>query len=480
MTLALVFFIIYKMQKTKLFLAAFILASGIFCSAAKESENTPENLTETQIQNLNSNENQKTESEISNQASDKNQNLTEFKNQNQNEKPEINQNLKVTKINFHGLKKTKNFYIQSKVKKFLNMKAADFDWHGLETALQLEGLFDDIQISMKEISETEASVEVSLKEKITFIPLPFAMYSSSGFAGGLMVMDTNAFGLKNMFMFGGLYSKSSIMGMAMFSRPPQQNGIPGFSIFLSTSKDENTLVNLDDEEVLKYDAVNLSSRASITEQIGEFNTISLEGFFKSLSASQAGDFQEIDSLNSAGAGLSWQASKSDWNGWFMSSCGAGFSAGITLYSSKSDYRFGKTISANLRVQKPVLAISRLRFYSAVSAFYGKDQHISSYNGGGAGAVSILPGKFRTSEIAGGNAGFEFALFKGKIGTLSVYGDYQAVSARDFDDDFCFMHGPNGGIRVYLAKIAFPALALGVSYNVTKNCAQFAAAMGISM
>ena len=489
MTFAFDFFIIYKMQKTKLFLAAFILSSGIFGSAAQVTENISENFEETQNQNLNldeiknqnSNENQESEYKITNQDSGENQNLTESKNRNpENEKPEINQNLKVAKINFHGLKKTKNFYIQSKVKKFLGVKATDFDQHGLETALQLEGLFDDIQISMKEISETEASVEVSLKEKITFIPLPFAMYSSSGFAGGLMVMDTNAFGMKNMFMFGGLYSKSSVMGMAMFSRPPQQNGIPGFSAFLSTSKDENTISNLDDDEVLKYDAVNLSSRISVSEQIGEFNTVSIDGFFKSVSASEVKDFQEVDSMNSAGAGFSWQASKSDWNGWFMSSCGAGFSAEITLYSSKSDYRLGKTISANLRVQKPISIAERLRFYSAASAFYGKDQHISSYSGGGAGAVSILPGKFRTSEIAGGNAGFEFALFKGKIGTLSIYGDYQAVSARDFDDEFCFMHGPNGGIRVYLAKIAFPALAMGVSYNVTKNSAQFAAAMGISM
>lgn len=479
MTLAFDFVIIYKMQKTKLFLAAFIFTASIFGSAAQASENIPENfeefIPEDSAQMQSQNQNNESESEILNQSSDK------IENQNsENEKPEINQNLKVTKINFHGLKKTKNFYIQSKVKKFLGVKASDFDRHGLETALQLEGLFDDIQISMKEISETEASVEVSLKEKITFIPLPFAMYSSSGFAGGLMVMDTNAFGLKNMFMFGGLYSKSSIMGMAMFSRPPQQNGIPGFSAFFSTSKDENTLVNLDDDEVLKYDSVSLSSRISVSEQIGEFNTVSIDGFFKSVSASKVKDFQEVDSLNSAGAGLSWQASKSDWNGWFMSSCGAGFSAGITLYSSKSDYRFGKTVSANLRVQRPISIAERLRFYSAASAFYGKDQHISSCSGGGAGAVTILPGKFRTSEIAGGNAGFEFALFKGKIGTLSVYGDYQAVSARDLDDEFCFMHGPNGGIRVYLAKIAFPALAMGVSYNVTKNSAQFAAAMGISM
>lgn len=393
-------------------------------------------------------------------------------------KSQVSKNLTVTKINFLGLKKTKDFYIQSKVKKFLNTSVEDFDLHGLETTLQLENLFDNIEISMKEISSGEASVEISVKEKITFIPLPFAMYSDSGFMGGLMVMDTNAFGVKDMFVFGGLYSKSQILGMAMFSKPPKANGIPGFTVSVSSSKNTNTLVNLEKDDVLEYDALSFSSSLAITERIGEFNQISLGGFFKSISTDQVDDYPKIDSLNSAGISASYGISKSDWNGWFMSNVGAGVSAGMSLYSSKSDYKYAKTLSANFQFQHPI--IDRMRFYSAASAFYGKDQHISSYSGGGAGAVTILPGDFRTQEIAGANAGIELALVKGKIGTLSVYGDYQVVSAQDFDDEFCFMHGPNGGIRVYLAKIAFPALALGLSYNITKHYTQFAAAFGISM
>ena len=42
-----------------------------------------------------------------------------------------------------------------------------------------------------------------------------------------------------------------------------------------------------------------------------------------------------------------------------------------------------------------------------------------------------------------------------------------------------MHGPNGGVRFYLAKIAFPALAMGLAYNVTNNYWQFSASMGVS-
>lgn len=407
-----------------------------------------------------------------------NQNSDENLNSDEKIKSQVSQGLTVTKINFSGLKKTKNFYIQSKVKKFLGVSAEEFDLHALETTLQLENLFDDIQISMENSGAGEASVEVSVKEKITFIPLPFAMYSDSGFMGGLMVMDTNAFGVKDMFVFGGLYSKSSVMGMAVFSKPPKDNGIPGFSVSLSTSKNTSKIENLDKDEVLEYKSTNLNSRFMLTEKIGELNLFSFGGFFNSVSAKRSDDFPEIDSIKSAGFSAGWSVSKSDWNGWFLSSSGAGVSTDAVLYADKSDYKNGCSLSVDFHIQKPVF--SRARFYSAGSAFYGKDLHISSRAGGKSGSVAILPGNFRTEEIAGGNAGLEFAIAKGKIGTVSVYGDYQIVSAQDYDDEFYFMHGPNGGVKVYLAKIAFPALSMGFSYNVTKRYANFAAALGISM
>lgn len=448
-----------------------MLAAALSFFSLNAQENLSEGQIENQIaQNQNLEGGQKTKSfssESNNTDSD-----------DEKIKLQVSPDLKVTKINFSGLKKTKNFYIQSKVKKFLNVSVQDFDLHGLETALQLEGLFDDIQISMKNSGAGEASAEVSVKEKITFIPLPFAMYSDSSVMGGVMVLDTNAFGVKDMFAFGAFGSRDSLMGMAMFSKPPRPDGIPGFSVSVSTSKSTSTLENLEKDDVLKYDSVSFFSSFTVTEQIGEFNSISLKGFFDSVSADQVDDYPEVDSLKSGGAEISYGILKSDWNGWFMSSTGAEVSAGMTLYASDSEYNHAKTLSAVFHIQQPI--VDRMRFYSAGSAFYGDGLHISSYSGGGAGSVTILPGSFKTQQIAGGNAGFELALVKGKIGTISVYGDYQVVSAQDFDDEFYFMHGPNCGLRVYLAKVAFPALAMGISYNAKKNYAQFAAAMGVSM
>lgn len=467
-----------QFRKISLLTILLLLIPSVFLSAQQNSEN------QNQFENASLKiRNRDEQNQISENQNPQDSNLESANSQNQKSDDESNSqispNLKVTKINFSGLKKTKDFYIQSKVKKFLNSSVQDFDMHGLETTLQLEELFDDIQISMQDSGAGEANVEISVKEKITFIPLPFAAYSDSEFMAGVMVMDTNAFGIKDMFLFGGLYSPGSLMGIAVFSQPPKPNGIPGFSVSVSTSKSTTTLENLENDDVLEYDSIGFSSWLLLTEQIGEYNSITLGGFFQMINADQVDGYDEVDDLKSAGISASYGISKSDWNGWFMSNSGAEISGGINLYASNSDYKNAKTLSANLRLEQPI--IDRMRLYSLASAFYGDDkQHISSYVGGGAGAVTILPGNFKTRQIAGANAGLELAFVKGKIGILSVYADYQAVSAQDFDDEFCFMHGPNGGIRFYLAKIAFPALALGFSYNVTKHYAQFAAAFGVSM
>ena len=118
-------------------------------------------------------------------------------------KTELNQNLIVSKINFIGLKRTKDSHVQSKVSKYKGKPLSEIDMHKFETDIQLIGLFDDIHYSTEQISDTEAQINVSVKEKITFIPMPFAMYSTStGFMAGGVVLDSNLFGKQYMFNVG--------------------------------------------------------------------------------------------------------------------------------------------------------------------------------------------------------------------------------------------------------------------------------------
>lgn len=394
--------------------------------------------------------------------------------------PQIDQNLLVSKINFIGLKKTQKSYIQSRVGKFVGGTLGETDMHALETAIQLEGLFDDIQISVEESGEGEAEINVSVKEKITFIPLPFAMYSSSGFMAGGVVMDTNAFGRKDMFMLGGVFSNDSKMAVASFAK---NGAVWGFSIFGLFSKDTPELCGLDGGTVLEYNSLSGGASVGVSYKFSERQSVSMSLSFKTFSLkSENGYSYEVGSLTAGTAGFSYSASTSDWNGLFMSTNSFRISGEVGITSAKDkNLCFPHNYSVKLSAQKPVLS-QRLRAYSSAAGYLAFNAHISDFQGQGAASVSILPQKFSAERLFGGNAGIEFAVIKGKYALVSLYSDYQVAWAEDFgadDFDFTFMHGPNGGVRVYLARIAVPALALGVSYNVTKSNWQFAASLGMS-
>ena len=403
----------------------------------------------------------------------------------ENKETQIDSSLIVSKINFIGLKKTRNSYIQSKVSKFTGKSIAETDIHALETAIQLEDLFDDIQISTEQTSETEAQVTVFVKEKITFVPLPFAMYSSSGFVAGGLVMDTNAFGQKDMFMLGGFFSNTSKTAMASFTKQSKTKGVPTISLFVIGSKSSPEWENLDDDIILKYDAFSFNANLKLSEKLSEHFSFSNGYGFKYLSTDDASGYAGFspESITAGSVFIGLDYSKSDWNGVFMSTNSVSILAEVGFTNSDDkDYRFPLRFSFAVGEQHPIFT-KRLRMYQHYSGFYGRKNHLSDFRGRGDGSVLILPGDFATEKIIGGNAGLEVAIAKFNWGMISLYSDYQVVFTQDFDifdeGDYEFHHGPNGGAKIYLAKIAFPALAMGVSYNVRKNYWQFAAAMGMS-
>ena len=399
----------------------------------------------------------------------------------ENKSQKIDMSLVITKINFSGLKKTRESFIQSKVKKFIGRTTDRGTLHELETQLQSQGIFEKIELSPTAISEEEAEIQVTVKEKITFIPLPFAMVSGSNIMAGLVIMDTNAFGIKDNFVIGGFISNTSKTAMAIYSKAPKDNWIPGFSTNFSIGNNTNRLESLENEEVLKYESFSIKAGLSITEKFKENYSLSLNMNYNKYSITDDDDYPNaVESGNAGMGGFTLRYSRSDWNGYFMSTTAisASAQAGMTDASYESDHKYPKRLTFSISDQHQILS-PRLRFYLASSGSCGWNLPVPLLTGRSAASVTILPANFQTSKIVGGNTGLEFALVKGKYGLFSIYADYQFAYAKDTDNEYEFSHGPNGGLRVYLSKIAFPALAVGFSYNVQKNYPSFAASMGVS-
>ena len=83
-------------------------------------------------------------------------------------------------------------------------------------------------------------------------------------------------------------------------------------------------------------------------------------------------------------------------------------------------------------------------------------------------VDILPSDFAADHYAGASAGLEKYLLKVKYGTLSVLAAYQAVYSSGPVLGGRLDHGVMAALRFYLARLAIPAVGLGMSYNVAAD------------
>lgn len=148
----------------------------------------------------------------------------------------------VTSFSYSGLKKTKESYLNSVLERFYGREINGDTLHEIETALRAEGLFEDISVECPD--EQSGSVEITLREKITFIPLPFLTVSSGKWMGGGIVMNMNAFGNKTMVMGGGFLSAQSKSFIAGLSKPPAAVKDTGYSLFAGAADSTQTVYSV--------------------------------------------------------------------------------------------------------------------------------------------------------------------------------------------------------------------------------------------
>lgn len=389
----------------------------------------------------------------------------------------------VSSIKFSGLKKTKESYMQNLLKDFVGKDSEELDFNEIETILQAEGLFSEISLNLENIGisgdleesgQNENSgviLNVNLKEKITFLPLPFASYSSDGFMGGFMLMNMNAFGRKNNLIAGGVFSKNMQMGLLMFSKPAGDIKHPGFGTFTNFSHKENEITDFDDNNLLKFDSINFRERFNFTEKMNKYFSLSAgaEYFYGHFYKDDMDDYHQW-TVSSA---LNFQ--NVSWNGWYLIGNGASFeySAGYS-----TDWKIIEGISFRANYQIPVAKRNRLIFNAAGTIESGKNVMLQADRGDA--GCSIMNSNFKTERIAGAMISMEEALFRHKIATVTFYETYEGAIAEDSDGNFVYCHGPGAGLKLYMKQIAFPAMNMGFSYNMNQNFFKFVISVGMSM
>lgn len=377
----------------------------------------------------------------------------------------------VSYLKIEGLKKTKESYVQRILSGYIGKKQSEVDLKEVETVLQEQNLFSEINVSFLPEENSEAcALSIAVKEKITFIPLPFVSVSKDGTMGGFVLMDMNALGKKYNYVAGGVFSKTIQMGMTSFSKPALDFKHPGFSVGASVGNRNQEFNDFMGNDYISFSSLTCSLNFAITEKFNRFFSASAGASYL-LNKTWDEDFDSI-SLWEGFSGF--ELKKTDWNGWFMIT-NSFTGRGEWGYSTEGD--FVHSYSGKIQVQVPVMEKSRVSMKIAGAMDFNKDIRFQS--GKSAAGSSVLDSKFRTDRILGFYMDYERAVLQKKAATVSVYGSYESVIARDVDDEIELAHGPGGGVLIYLKQIAFPAVALGFAYNMPQNTWQYVVSLGVS-
>lgn len=375
----------------------------------------------------------------------------------------------VASIKFEGLKKTKEEYLKDRLKEFIGKDSEEINLNQIETLLQAEGLFSEIDVKAE-----GAELIVSVEEKITFIPLPFAMYSSdSGFMGGFMLLNMNVFGTKRMLVTGGIFSASEQTGMLIFSKPAGDIQHPGYSVYSSLGHYEGKATDFDDNSYIDAELFSARAKFSVIENLNKYISFStgVSYWFHNFFTDDISDNHEI--LVSSRI----EINHVNWNGYYLITNGASISAEVGYTTSDSEMVEG--ISFKGMAQYAFVPMVRGILTCAGELQSGK----IVLNKAAASDVlsTIMFKEFKTDQIFCSGLALEEALCKTKFGTVSLFETYEFDMAKDiFDDSFVYCHGPGAGVKLYIKQLAFPAMNIGFSYNVTQNDWKFVASFGMSM
>lgn len=185
---------------------------------------------------------------------------------------EENQDVKngalVSALKFEGLERTKESYMFAVLGKYVGTPESRIDLHEVKVTLEELELFSETEVSLKKDENGASVLFIKVKEKWSFIPVPFFMYSSStGFMGGAFVMDTNAFGIRDNYVLGGVFSKNIQLALMAYSRPSRDIKHPGFTVGASFNHRDNEEKNLSGKKIFEYNAMGGSVYAAVSDKI---------------------------------------------------------------------------------------------------------------------------------------------------------------------------------------------------------------------
>ena len=397
------------------------------------------------------------------------------------ETPEIRGN-RVSGVAVIGLKRTKPHVAEQPLRKFIGMDADAVNTDDVYAAILATGILEPVEVFFADVPERDPEgpgkiLVAVVEEKWTFFPLPIIVAGSDTSNFGLAIMDSNAFGLNDKMILMGMYSPAgSWAATAMYMATPDRDRGIGWQV-MAFYADKNRIDTDQKKSVIRrFNTTSAGGGAGLNYSFTGFLSASISAGVQNHILRETADPVAMPEQGMIDIGItpSLSVRRSEWDGYFLSEQGASVSY---IYHIGVDGWSFHSVSFSGIFVKSLVPGFRVDVRTGVT--YAPEAPVFFESSPSAARVDILPSAFSARNYAGVSAGLEKHLIKFDFGTLSVAAAYQALWSQGPILGHQFDHGPAGSVRLYLNRLAVPAVGFGAAYNVRAEYLQGTFTVGMT-
>jgi hypothetical protein len=389
---------------------------------------------------------------------------------------------RIRSFEVRGLTKTKLSVVEACYRPFIGIPLTEFSRDQLIQDLRELGIFNSgIEVFPEETPEEGGDVNmiIVLEEKWTLLPFPFAATTNSGNTyGGIALLETNFLGYNKKIYALGLLSNRGWRGMFGYGDPALFGSGFGYNFMFAGGVNEKELTSERGKIWQNYETTDIHIRSGLTWKASETFSAGLAAGFldRDVHEEFTSDFLPPDSVRFAQGALSLQ-----YNDLYYAdvlvyglSARAQYEHNFSLLADSPSYG---QYEANVRHQIQVFDEHRLGF--SASGMYVPGAPLIMEQDIGGRVLKTLPDDVVADSAAAAQASFEYMLAGFSWGAITAQAAYEAGVFSLNGASPSYAHGPGGGLRVYLAKIALPAFGFDIYYNVKTGKTNTSMYMGFS-
>lgn len=381
------------------------------------------------------------------------------------------------RIEITGFVRTKEHVIRSIIPLERGDEIDDGTVEHVRTALEKSGLFSDIVIEVLEDSHNRSSVlAVRLTEKWTLIPIPFFATDGTSTRGGLFLLESNFLGYGK-FLMGAAYGGiDGINGLLIYSDPSIARSRWTGSVVGNLGVDD-VAIRLPDGQLVRSYTSNfrqvtvklgyLLSKRSLVESRLRWRMWEIDDFIGGIDGTilHSGMYIEPELM------FSFDDTS------YIGPLSVGTFASITARYNTDGH--GWEGSGTISHGMPVAKLHRARIL--FNAGYGQmailgERQISAQDG-----FRTLPYKNVTADKWVGTAlYYDLPVFGGSWGSLVLSHYWEAGTYGTEILESQHFYGTGLALRLFMRKIAVPAMGIDLAYNMADPSWVFSFTIGMEM